>query len=127
MSATGSAMNSYSTETPGDSYYGYTDGLHTVQVTYSQFVGRLRIQVTLSLTPSDSDWVDILPEITAGTSFNPAGYVQFNSNAPGNGSEAYSIRGNFSFIRLYLDRRHVGDGTTYDSSYGQIARAILAS
>lgn len=127
LSATGTEMNKYSTVVKGDSYYGYTDGFHTVQVTYNQYVGRLRIQATLSLDPAANDWFDIVPGKTLGTSFNEAGFVQFNSNDPAEGSEAYSFSGNFTFIRVYMDREHVGDGSTYDPSYGQISRVILSS
>lgn len=127
MSATGTEMNKYSTVAKGDSYYGFTDGLHTIQVTYNQYVGRLRIQGTLSLTPTDADWFDIVPVTTAGTFWNPSGYVQFNANNPADLSEAYTFQGNFTFIRVYMDREHVGDGATYDSSYGQVSRVILSS
>ena len=127
LSATGTEMNKYSTVVKGDSYYGYTDGFHTIQVIYNQFVGRLRLQATLSLDPTESDWFDVVPSNTLGTSFNEAGFVQFNANDPAAGSEAYSFSGNFTFIRVYMDREHVGNGTTYDSSYGQISRVILSS
>jgi hypothetical protein len=127
MDATGTNMNAFSTETKADSYYGYTDGLHTLQVTYDQFVGRLRVQATLSLNPTATDWFDILPTATAGRSFNPAGFVQFNANDPADRSEAYTFQGNFTFIRVYMDRAHVGDGVTYDPSYGQISRVVLSA
>jgi hypothetical protein len=127
MSATGTDMNKYSETVKGDSYYGFTDGLHTIQVTYNQFVGRLRIQCTLSLTPTDTDWFDIVPTTTSGSSWNPAGYIQFNANNPADFSEAYTFQGNFTFIRIYMDREHVGDGATYDDSYGQVSRVILSS
>lgn len=127
MSTTGTTMNLYSTTVKGDNYYGYSDGLHTVQVIYDQFVGRIHIQASLSLDPTDSDWFDILPTTTAGTEFNSEGYVQFNSNEPGNLSEAYTFTGNFTYIRVYMDREHVGDGETYDSSYGQISRVVLSA
>ena len=127
MSASGTDMNKYSEKVRGDNYYGYTDGFHTIQVTYSQFVGRLRIQATLSLEPSDSDWFDIVPSTTAGTEFNSAGYVQFNSNNPADKAEAYTFQGNFTYVRVYMDREHVGDGTTYDSSYGSISSVILSA
>lgn len=127
MSATGTAMNKYSTVVKGDSYYGYTDGFHTIQVTYNEFVGRFRIQATLSLDPQDEDWFDIIPSNTAGRNWNALGYVQFNANDPGKGSEAYSFSGNFTFVRTFLDRNHVGDGETYDLSYGEISRVILSS
>lgn len=127
MSASGTDMNKYSEVVEGDSYYGYTDGLHTIQVIYNQFVGRVRIQCTLSLTPAETDWFDIVPDSTVGSFWNPAGYIQFNANAPADMSEAYTFQGNFTYIRVYMDREHVGDGATYDESYGQISRVILSS
>jgi hypothetical protein len=127
MSATGTDMNKYSDVIQGDSYYGYTDGLHTIQVIYGQYIGRVRIQATLSLDPGESDWFDIIPEITTGRFWNPQGFLQWNSNEPADKSEAYTFRGNYTFIRCYMDREHVGDGTTYDPSYGQIKHIILSS
>tara|TARA_B100000902_G_C27207957_1_gene862713 strand:+ start:492 stop:905 length:414 start_codon:yes stop_codon:yes gene_type:complete len=127
LSGTGTDMNKYSIEAKGDAYYGYSDGHHTVQVIYSQFVGRLRVQATLSLEPTASEWFDIIPSTVAGTEFNAGGYVQFNSSAPGNVSEAYTFQGNFTYVRVYMDREHVGDGSTYDSSYGQISSVILSA
>lgn len=127
MSATGTEMNKYSETVKGDSYYGYTDGFHTFQVTYNQYVGRIRIQGTLSLNPTSSDWFDVIATTTSGTSWNPSGYVQFNANNPADLSEAYSFQGNFTYLRVYMDREHIGDGETYDPSYGQISRIILSS
>lgn len=127
MSASGTEMNKLSEHIKGDSYYGYTDGLHTFQVIYNQFVGRLRLQATLSLEPTENDWFDIIPENTTGGRFNDAGYVQFNANDPADASEAYTVQGNFAYLRVYLDRRHVGDGETYDTSYGQISQVILSA
>jgi hypothetical protein len=98
-----------------------------LQVTYNQYVGRLRIQSTLSLTPGDADWFDIVPSTTSGGAWNPAGYIQFNANEPADLSEAYTFQGNFTYIRVYMDREHVADGATYDDSYGQISRVILSS
>lgn len=127
MSATGTDMNRYSEIAKGDSYYGYTDGLHTIQIVYNQFVGRVRIQCTLSLNPTENDWFDIVPSTTVGAFWNPAGYIQFNANNPADLSEAYTFQGNYTFIRVYMDREHVGDGATYDDSYGQISQVILSS
>ena len=127
MSATGTEMNKYSDTVKGDSYYGYTDGYHTIQVTYDQFVGRLRVQATLLLEPTVDDWFDIVPAETTGAAFNPLGYIQYNANDPASKSEAYSFKGNYAYLRIYLDREHVGDGATYDNSYGQVSRIVLSS
>ena len=127
MSASGTEMNKFSEAIKGDSYYGYTDGLHTFQVVYNQFIGRLRIQATLSLDPAEADWFDIIPSDSTGRRFNTEGYIQWNANAPRSGSEAYTVQGNFTYLRIYIDRNHVGDGATYDTSYGQISQVILSS
>lgn len=126
-SGSGTEMNMYSTEVKGDSYYGYTDGLHTIQVTYGQFIGRLRLQASLIVEPGADDWFDIIPNTTTGRAFNTAGFIQFNADNPANGSEAYTFRGNFAWVRTYMDRQHVGDGVTYDPSYGQVTRIILSA
>ena len=134
LSATGSNMNLYGTAVKADSYYGYTDGFHTIQITYSQYVGRLRIQASLALDPGTNDWFDLQQDISTfgsitnnAVAWNPSGYIQFNANDPGDGSQAYSFSGNFAWLRVYADRTHIGDGETYDSSYGQITQAILSA
>lgn len=134
MGSSGTEMNKYSTEVKGDNYYGYSDGLHTIQVVYDQFVGRLRIQATLQLEPESTDWFDLVSgvsiygSITDQTAaWNSDGYIQFNANDPGNGAQAYTFQGNFTHLRVYMDREHVGDGSTYDSSYGTIVRVILSA
>jgi len=132
MSATGTDMNKYSEVVKSDSYYGYTDGLHTIQVTYNSYVGRFRIQATLSLEPEDGDWFDLVIDPLSGlypgsNPWNENGYIQYNANSPASKSEAYTFRGNYTFLRSYMDRGHVGDGSTYDPSYGSIDRVILSS
>lgn len=127
MGSTGTNMNQYSENVRGDSYYGYTDGLHTLQVIYQGYMGRFRIQATLELEPTDSDWFDIIPDETTGKAWNPQGYVQFTQAAPATISEAYTFRGNYTYIRVYMDREYMSDGLTYGNSYGQINRVILSS
>lgn len=40
----------------GDGYYGRSDGLHTVQYSYSGFSGTVTIQATLAVEPQEEDW-----------------------------------------------------------------------
>jgi|TARA_R110002074_G_scaffold12935_2_gene46976 hypothetical protein len=129
MENSGVNMNKTSIEAKGDSYYGYSDGLHTIQVVYNQFVGRFHVEATLTVAPAtDSDWFGISPTTTHGTEFTANnGYVQFNSNLPADLSESYTFKGNFAHIRVRMDRAHVGDGTTYDASYGSISKVILSA
>ena len=133
LESTGSNMNMTGMNVKADSYYGYVDGHHTIQLVYGNYIGRLRIQASLSLNPAETDWFDLQETTVYGsvtdqtTGYNPAGYIQFNANDPADGSQAYSVTGNFAYIRVQMDRSHVGDGTTYDPSYGQITQAILSA
>ena len=43
----------------GDGYYGRSDGLHSVQYTYSVLTGTITIQGTLAVTPAEADWFDV--------------------------------------------------------------------
>lgn len=128
MGSTGTNMSQTSSSVKGDSFYGYSDGWHTIQIVYSQFVGRLHVEATLAIEPTDTDWFGIKPQTTLGTEYSAGqSYVQFNSNNPGDGAEAYTFRGNFTYLRVRMDRAHVGDGTTYDPSYGSISKVILSA
>ena len=44
----------------GDGYYGRSDGLHTVQYTYTDFTGKISIQATLAIEPVDEDWFTVI-------------------------------------------------------------------
>lgn len=43
----------------GDGYYGRSDGLHTVQYSYTSFSGTVNIQATLALDPAEEDWFTV--------------------------------------------------------------------
>lgn len=127
MSSTGAEMNQYSTEAQADSYFGYTDGLHTIQCTYEEFEGNVHIQGTLDLSPEAGDWFDINPQTVHGTAFITDTNGTFSPHANTSASEAYTFTGNFAYVRVYMNRTNVGDGANYVSTYGQITRTLLSS
>ena len=43
----------------GCGYYGQTDGLHTVQYSVQEFVGKIVIQGSLEAKPTEDDWFDV--------------------------------------------------------------------
>ena len=111
---TGSEMNKTGAKVKADSYYGYTDGIHTVAVNYSAFRGTLKIQGTLSLNPAETDWFTIR-EITKPVTGTTGVTL----------SEAYTFTGNYVYLRVILDKATLGDGSTYDAAYGAIGRVLL--
>jgi len=117
MEATGANASVTSQAIKGDSYYGYSDGLHTIQLVYgSSFAGNVHIQASLELEPITSDWFDISPTST-GTSFTTIGTETY-AIIPGlTGSEAYTFTGNYPNIRVYMEGR----------TAGQINKAIMSA
>ena len=82
---------------PGDSYYGYTDGVHTVAVYGDNLSGRVSIQGTLATTPTEADWFDIL---LTGLPYKD--YTNFT------GVEGFTFIANLVFLRAKLDRTSLG-------------------
>ena len=186
MDSTGTNMSVCGPWVRYDSYYGYTDGFGTFQVTFDGFVGKFMIEATLSLDPdpscaSNGDGFGVIPEnpqgnviqdidavfpnitfyddeddtqdlfvaeevniqaavqtdffvgeVVAGSGSNGGNNTWYPDGSlwitvPYTGTRAYSIKGNFSHVRVRVDRSAVGDGVTYDPSYGQINRVILST
>ncbi len=84
----------------GDGYYGRSDGLHTVQMNVSAFIGNINIQGTLATDPTDADWFDI-----AGAELD-ANDSSLNGS---NGAFVYNFTGNFVWVRAYVTNFY--DGT----------------
>jgi len=118
--STASTMNLTTAKVEGDSFYGYSDGMHTIAIQYAAFKGRVTIQGTLSLTPGESDYFAI--QVQGGVSVAAGGHKTFPTTGTTgfSGVEAYNISGNFTYLRVKMDRSYIGDGTTYLTDYGSI-------
>lgn len=91
----------------GDGFYGFSDGLHTISAKLDDFVGRLYIEATLELHPTEDDWFPIML-----SSNNP--YIEYpiNPNMPtgthgDTGVDSFVIEGNFVFVRARIDKNYV--------------------
>lgn len=71
----------------GDGYYGRSDGLHTVQYTYTVFTGTITIQASLAIDPNDSDWFTVISKTISQESK----------------SEIESFTGNYVWIRARVE------------------------
>jgi hypothetical protein len=128
LGPTGQQMNVTSDPVKGDSYFGYTDGLHTIQAEFEGFVGRFRIQATLALEPTESDWFSVPVQgfTQAGRDFYAQWFPAGNNPGPFTGTVAYTFTGNFTWIRVQLERSHLGDGETFDN-YGQVNQVLMSA
>ena len=78
--------NLTSSNVPADSYYGFTDGLHTVSISLDGFTGSIALEGTLATTPTESDWFD----------------VHTYTETSATGSKVANFTGNYVWIRAKL-------------------------
>lgn len=97
----------------GDGYYGFKDGNHTIAVTFNNFIGRIQIEATLELYPSEADWFPVwMNRMTP--------YKEYSDNR--SGTESFNFLGNFVLIRFRKTRSYLSD----PSSVGDITKVMLS-
>tara|TARA_B000000565_G_scaffold255890_1_gene238781 strand:- start:1839 stop:2252 length:414 start_codon:yes stop_codon:yes gene_type:complete len=105
-SNTGQEWNYVGERVRADGWYGSVDGLHTVSIHYQDFIGRIKIQGTLSLNPDDNDWFDIT--LRGYTCSCDGAFIEFPLNDdPESGVAAFTFCGNFTFLRFVQDRSYI--------------------
>lgn len=97
----------------GDGYYGYRDGFQTVAVSFNNFIGRIQIEGTLELEPTEADWFPIWMN-------RATPYKQYNDAKTG--TESFRFTGNFVLLRIRKTRSYLSD----TSSVGDITKVMLS-
>ena len=147
MSNTGNDFNKTGEKIRADSYFGYTDGIQTVQLVYQNFTGGIGIQGTLSLDPSEEDWFWIQLVDSRGNAsdqpfmtypkdpLNPTGapgqaVTGLSVSDGDSGTEAFTFQGNFVYLRAILTRDYIQPPPTQDINgrwyLGQIDRILVS-
>lgn len=93
----------------GAGYFGMSDGVHTVQVQITGFIGDITIQGTLVNDPTNNDWIDIPLERQEGYSVDTTGLVTTASSANSithsvatTSVKIYNFTGNFVWVRALV-------------------------
>ena len=86
----------------GDGFYGFSDGIHTVQITVADYIGRIYVQGTLASTPVETDWFNI--KVNGNDD-----YITYGVGA-GTGvtnTTAFTFPGNMVSLRAKVERSHL--------------------
>jgi len=90
----------------GDGYYGRSDGLHTIQINLSGFLGDVQLQGTLAVDPTADDWFTV--RLGSGQTIDTTGKI-FNAitskleyTANETSSKTYNFTGNYVWIRAKI-------------------------
>lgn len=135
MTNTGTSWNKFGEPIRGNAYYGYTDGIATVQVIYQNLVGGFGIQGTLALEPTAEDWfwIKLNPNGDVNTPFVPFPidpYAPTGANGGDTGSMAVTFIGNFTFLRAVLSRDYLQpvniDTAWQNWQWGQLDTVLLS-
>lgn len=116
LASTGTQFNVTSDKVRGDSFYGYTDGLHTMAFYLSGFIGKIYVEGTLANTPVEADWFTI--NLDGATI--PLVYA-----AATTATVARSFEGNFIYLRVRIDRAHISPANNDSMQNGQLTQVLL--
>ena len=135
LTNTGTNWNIIGDPVRADAYYGYTDGVHTVQVIYQNFVGGFGLQGTLSLDPKPEDWfwIKLNPMGNINTpylTFPIDPYEPTGANGGDTGSLATTFIGNFVYLRAVMTRDYIQPTPINPQwntwPFGQIDKVLLS-
>lgn len=97
------------------SYFGNTDGVHTVSVKYDNFRGGFKLQGTLAMNPTEDDWFDIILEDsycnqkTSFVEYPRDAFAPTGDNGGDTGVDAFTFIGNFTYLRAVQVRRYINE------------------
>jgi hypothetical protein len=97
----------------GDGYYGRADGFHTIQTNLSDFVGTIKVQGTLDVDPTESDWFTVQLG-TGNRSVDTTGLIreenitQVQYIEEKTGTNSYNFTGNYVKIRIKIENWTAG-------------------
>jgi hypothetical protein len=97
----------------GDGYYGRADGFHTIQTNLSDFVGIIKVQGTLDVDPTESDWFTVQLG-TGNRSVDTTGLIreenitQVQYIEEKTGTNSYNFTGNYVKIRIKIENWTAG-------------------
>lgn len=116
LASTGTNFNLTSDKVRGDSFYGFTDGLHTIAFYLSAFIGKVYLEGTLSTDPAEADWFVInLDGATA----------ELNYSSATTATVARTFEGNFVYLRVRIDRSHISPSNNDSLQNGQLTQVLL--
>lgn len=117
LSSTNTDWNKIGEPIRANAYYGYTNGVITVQNVFKNFVGGFGIQGTLAINPKPEDWfwIKLNPNGDVNTPFityplDP--YAPTGSNGGDTGSMAFTFIGNFVYLRAVITRDYIQPAPT---------------
>lgn len=116
LASTGTQFNVTSDKVRGDSFYGYTDGLHTIAFYLSGFIGKIYLEGTLATTPEEVDWFIINMDGAVA----PLVYAAATSS-----TVARTFEGNFVYLRVRIDRDHISPANNDSMQNGQLTQVLL--
>lgn len=115
LSDTGLNLDVVGSKSKADGYSG-GDGLHTVGLYMSDFIGRIFIQGSLAVEPTETDWFNITLD---GESLN---HIQYDNNT--DGLVVKNFTGNFVWVRAKIDRTYIVPDVN-PNAVGKITQIIM--
>lgn len=91
----------------GAGWYGHNTGLHTVAIRVMNFQGRLAVQASIAMTPTEADWYSVLPDAAPYIEYPQLSYVLPPNNYGESSVMSFNFVSNAVWLRASVDRSYL--------------------
>jgi len=133
MSNTQEQVNAVGPAVKADGWYGHEDGLHTVAIQVVNFTGRIYLEASLALEPTESDWFPMKIRDADFMEFplNPMQPTGSFDTGGDTGTQGVTFKVNTVWLRAKMDRTYLNQPNLEDdrdllASFGVVDKITLA-
>lgn len=101
-------------------WYGSTQGLHTVSIRVLNFQGRISIQGTLAVAPTDDDWFSVMPDNVPYYQYPTSSVIVDVAYTGETSMKGFNYNGNIVWMRAVIDRSYLGHNFFTPCQYGML-------
>ncbi|MCS7317099.1 MAG: hypothetical protein NZZ41_02100 [Candidatus Dojkabacteria bacterium] len=127
LSDTGDFWNAIGDPVKGAGWYSIAGGYHTVSINVVNLRGRVFIEGTLMINPSENDWFPI--SLNGTTPYIQYPIDPLNPTGLNNGDTSvlsFNFQGNFVLLRARLNRTYILPNPPPDPyNYGKVSNILL--
>lgn len=112
-----------------DGWYGHVDGLHTVAIYFQNFKGKVFIEASIALEPTEDDWFAIpLTQTNPWVQYPKNPYEPTGEMGGDSGVEAFTFKANIVWLRARVDRSYmeVEDSEEAIANLGILRKIVLS-
>lgn len=112
----------------GSGWYGHTNGLHTVAIRVLDFRGRVSVEATVIIEPTEVDWYSVMPDKVAFIQYPRPDYILPPNRMGETSTIGFNFATNAVWLRARMDRSYLIPSTATPQDimpYGAVSYVMV--